>query len=196
MLSYVEPDLLVGVLYCMRCWQIFSATQLITGYNTQDATITSLLTTFDWYIVPVANPDGYEYSHTTGVGSSDCVTSALMVIFGDEVQTSTCMDFSFLIQLLSCANVLFYDSEENCYVFQKNMIISKCSERLDSRTILPSCALTWRDKIWPSFTSTLLYLIHRILFHDPQDICSLLTLEQIMEEDQNTTSVWGDRCWS
>ena len=50
------------------CWLSY---QLITGYNTQDATITSLLTTFDWYIVPVANPDGYEYSHTTGVGSTD-----------------------------------------------------------------------------------------------------------------------------
>ena len=73
-LSDDEPNPLVGG--CMLIvWDVDSFTllffnQLITGYNTQDATITSLLTTFDWYIVPVANPDGYEYSHTTGVGSS------------------------------------------------------------------------------------------------------------------------------
>ena len=65
--------------------------QLITGYNTQDATITSLLTTFDWYIVPVANPDGYEYSHTTGVSFSGCITSTLIVILADKVHSSLCI---------------------------------------------------------------------------------------------------------
>ena len=30
-----------------------------------DTDIAGLLDEFDWYILPVANPDGYEYSHTT-----------------------------------------------------------------------------------------------------------------------------------
>jgi len=39
--------------------------QLVDGYKSGDSDITSLLSTFDWYILPVANPDGYEYTHTT-----------------------------------------------------------------------------------------------------------------------------------
>jgi len=37
--------------------------QLLTQYG-RDATVTSLVDRFDWYILPVANPDGYEYTHT------------------------------------------------------------------------------------------------------------------------------------
>lgn len=35
--------------------------QLVTGYDT-DPEIKQLVDTFDWYIVPVANPDGYKYT--------------------------------------------------------------------------------------------------------------------------------------
>lgn len=31
----------------------------------KDAEVTYLLNKFDWFIIPVANPDGYEYSMTT-----------------------------------------------------------------------------------------------------------------------------------
>ncbi|KAK3086644.1 hypothetical protein FSP39_021310 [Pinctada imbricata] len=33
-------------------------------YNTSNDDVKTLLNHFDWYIVPVLNPDGYEYSHT------------------------------------------------------------------------------------------------------------------------------------
>ena len=39
--------------------------QLVEGYKSGDATIRSLVSTYDWYIMPVFNVDGYEYSHTT-----------------------------------------------------------------------------------------------------------------------------------
>lgn len=39
----------------------YIAEQLITGYN-QDSTITKLLETFDWILVPTINPDGYVYT--------------------------------------------------------------------------------------------------------------------------------------
>ncbi|KAL3102220.1 hypothetical protein niasHS_003629 [Heterodera schachtii] len=38
--------------------------QLIDGYNSWDPNIRYLVESIDWYIVPVLNPDGYEYSHT------------------------------------------------------------------------------------------------------------------------------------
>ena len=41
--------------------------QLIQGQKSNDATVKTLLDKFDWYILPVANPDGYVYSHTSGV---------------------------------------------------------------------------------------------------------------------------------
>ncbi|XP_030849705.1 carboxypeptidase A2 [Strongylocentrotus purpuratus] len=37
--------------------------QLIDGYNTNDK-VKAMLDTFDWYIVPVLNPDGYSYTWT------------------------------------------------------------------------------------------------------------------------------------
>ena len=41
--------------------------QFITTYET-DSNVRKILERFDWYIIPVLNPDGYEYSHTV-VGS-------------------------------------------------------------------------------------------------------------------------------
>jgi len=38
--------------------------QLISGYG-EDTLTTLLVTNYDWYILPVVNPDGYEYSNTT-----------------------------------------------------------------------------------------------------------------------------------
>jgi murein tripeptide amidase MpaA len=37
---------------------------LVTQYNANDAQVVALLNKFDWVILPVVNPDGYEYSHT------------------------------------------------------------------------------------------------------------------------------------
>ncbi|KAK0045964.1 zinc carboxypeptidase A 1, partial [Biomphalaria pfeifferi] len=38
---------------------------LAKNYQANDATARQMLDKFDWYIVPVTNPDGYDYSHTT-----------------------------------------------------------------------------------------------------------------------------------
>ena len=38
--------------------------QLVNLEN-EDEETQSLMKSFDWYILPSANPDGYEYSHTT-----------------------------------------------------------------------------------------------------------------------------------
>ncbi|OTF76498.1 organic cation transporter protein-like protein [Euroglyphus maynei] len=40
------------------------ANQLLLGYNNQEANIKTLMETFDFYIVPLLNPDGYEHTHT------------------------------------------------------------------------------------------------------------------------------------
>jgi len=37
--------------------------QLVTGYR-RDPEVTSLLREYDWYILPLVNPDGYSYSRT------------------------------------------------------------------------------------------------------------------------------------
>jgi murein tripeptide amidase MpaA len=37
---------------------------LVSGYRS-DNTVTSLLSKYDWFILPVVNPDGYEFSNTT-----------------------------------------------------------------------------------------------------------------------------------
>ncbi|CAG2163565.1 unnamed protein product, partial [Oppiella nova] len=37
---------------------------LVQGYKARNADITALLQKFDFYILPVLNPDGYEYTHT------------------------------------------------------------------------------------------------------------------------------------
>ena len=36
--------------------------QLVTKYGKEDR-ITSIVDKYDWYIMPLANPDGYDYSH-------------------------------------------------------------------------------------------------------------------------------------
>jgi len=38
--------------------------QLVDGYSSNNADIKPLLEKFDFYILPVVNPDGYEYTHT------------------------------------------------------------------------------------------------------------------------------------
>uniref|UniRef100_A0A914KT47 Peptidase M14 carboxypeptidase A domain-containing protein n=1 Tax=Meloidogyne incognita TaxID=6306 RepID=A0A914KT47_MELIC len=37
---------------------------LVNGYNSEDVGVRHLVEHVDWYITPVLNPDGYEYSHT------------------------------------------------------------------------------------------------------------------------------------
>lgn len=33
--------------------------------NSQDVTVRALVEQFDWYVIPIANPDGFVYTHTT-----------------------------------------------------------------------------------------------------------------------------------
>lgn len=42
---------------------LFVAEKLASGYSS-DPTIKRLLDHYDFYILPLANPDGYEYTHT------------------------------------------------------------------------------------------------------------------------------------
>ena len=37
---------------------------MLTSYGA-DAQVTALMDTYDWYFLPIANPDGYEYTHTS-----------------------------------------------------------------------------------------------------------------------------------
>ncbi|KAF1996328.1 hypothetical protein P154DRAFT_472733 [Amniculicola lignicola CBS 123094] len=56
--------------------------QLITGYTGGDALVTSLLDSYDFYIIPIVNPDGFVYTQTNerlwrknrqpGPGNSTC----------------------------------------------------------------------------------------------------------------------------
>jgi len=46
------------------CFNTYLIDSLINGYKSGNADIVSILTKFDFYILPVFNPDGYEYSHT------------------------------------------------------------------------------------------------------------------------------------
>jgi len=39
--------------------------QLLRSYETSDAWSNWMLANIDWYLLPVVNPDGYEYSMTT-----------------------------------------------------------------------------------------------------------------------------------
>jgi len=43
---------------------IFMLNKLVRDYGS-DAQVTALVDKYDWYIMPVANPDGYEHSHTS-----------------------------------------------------------------------------------------------------------------------------------
>ncbi|XP_062579870.1 carboxypeptidase B-like isoform X1 [Saccostrea cucullata] len=43
---------------------IYTINKLLTEYGS-DSDVTRLMDEFDWHIIPSANPDGYEYSHTT-----------------------------------------------------------------------------------------------------------------------------------
>lgn len=47
----------------MHKWSV----QMVTGYKNQDLDVLKLLNSYDWYFLPVANPDGYVYSHKQGV---------------------------------------------------------------------------------------------------------------------------------
>ncbi|RWS15234.1 carboxypeptidase B-like protein [Dinothrombium tinctorium] len=42
---------------------MYIANRLVQDYN-YDTSVKKLVNAFDWYILPVANPDGYEYTHT------------------------------------------------------------------------------------------------------------------------------------
>jgi len=37
--------------------------QMLTSYNT-NSKVKELMDRYDWYFLPIANPDGYEYTHT------------------------------------------------------------------------------------------------------------------------------------
>ena len=53
--------------------------QLINDYTT-DAVVRRLVDTYDWYVIPLLNPDGYNYSHTTvsvGANMNNCKHNCL-----------------------------------------------------------------------------------------------------------------------
>ncbi|XP_023932755.1 carboxypeptidase B [Lingula anatina] len=43
---------------------VYIINELLSSYESNEL-VQSMVDTFDWYILPVVNPDGYEYSHTT-----------------------------------------------------------------------------------------------------------------------------------
>lgn len=53
---------------------------MVTGYRNQDSEVMGLLNACDWYFLPVANPDGYVYSHKQGV-REQLQTSRLILPF-------------------------------------------------------------------------------------------------------------------
>ena len=53
-------------IYMRRCWFCF-ATQLIDDYSS-DATAKRLVDTYDWYFLPVVNPDGYSHTWSSVCG--------------------------------------------------------------------------------------------------------------------------------
>ena len=48
----------------MYMWDKCFLWQMVTKYGS-DPEITALVDKFDWYLMPLANPDGYDYSHDT-----------------------------------------------------------------------------------------------------------------------------------
>jgi len=64
-----KPIIFVDSLIHAREWvtgatTMYLAQYLIDQYNANNATVRTLLTNYLFYIVPVVNPDGYEYTHT------------------------------------------------------------------------------------------------------------------------------------
>jgi len=53
--------------------------QLISRYR-RDALTTLLIDTYDWYILPVMNPDGYEYSNTTVIIAYQLISLNIIII--------------------------------------------------------------------------------------------------------------------
>lgn len=43
----------------------YLAYSIVSGYKANDATFRSILDTYDLYILPVVNPDGFVFSQTT-----------------------------------------------------------------------------------------------------------------------------------
>jgi len=65
-----KPIIFIDSTIHAREWITTSTTtyfiqQLVDGFTENDDVIKSLLTTFDFYIIPVLNPDGYVFTHTT-----------------------------------------------------------------------------------------------------------------------------------
>jgi len=71
-----KPIIFIDSLIHAREWitgatTMYLAQYLIDQYNANNATVRTLLTNYLFYIVPVVNPDGYEYTHTNDTLAKD-----------------------------------------------------------------------------------------------------------------------------
>lgn len=44
----------------------------------KESSVVEILNRYDWYFLPVANPDGYEYSHQNGVSTAILLDAAML----------------------------------------------------------------------------------------------------------------------
>jgi len=64
-----NKDRLIRLANCDVSWREFAANivrfQLLRSYEMADGWGNWMLANIDWYLLPIVNPDGYEYSMTT-----------------------------------------------------------------------------------------------------------------------------------
>ncbi|KAH8157098.1 hypothetical protein CIB48_g11144 [Xylaria polymorpha] len=59
-----ESELTLGILFMPQVVE-YILYQLVTGYNKNDTLVQKVLDNYDFYVLPVVNPDGFVYTQTT-----------------------------------------------------------------------------------------------------------------------------------